>query len=99
MSTIQEQDIAMNTEAEPVVKENKNSKGGKNETELIVSQSAEQQEERLRKRRIRDRTRQAAQTIEQRQLCLQRRCDRVSSESSRARLQDMTECQRDRLAT
>ena len=55
----------------------------------------------LRKRRVRDRARHAAQTFEQRQLILQRRRhlrDEESVDEREARLQLASACQSERLA-
>ena len=63
--------------------------------------SDEQREEWLRRRRIRDTARCAAQNVEQRHLSLQQRCDRLIAESAEqreARLQDMSTRQLERLA-
>ena len=59
-----------------------------------ASENPEQREERLQKRRIRDRTRHAAQAAERRGADLQQRRCRLAVETDEVRLQRMT----DRLA-
>ena len=75
------------------------------ERELIVKRSQmnsnKQCKEWLRRQRIRDTARRAAQNVEQRHLSLQQRCDRLVAESAEqreARLQDMSMRQLERLA-
>ena len=47
-----------------------------------VLETAKQREERLRKQRNRDRARQAAHNVEQRQVLLQHRRDRLNNQSA-----------------
>ena len=63
--------------------------------------TAEQREERLRRRKNRDRARRAAQSVKQRRVLLQRRCDQLNDESpevKEVRLQQMSAQQHERLA-
>ena len=59
-----------------------------------ASETAEQREEQLSRRRIRDRIRRAAQSVKQRQILLQLRRERLNAESGEerdVRLQQMRE--------
>ena len=64
--------------------------------------TAEQREERLRRRKNRDRARKTAQSVKQRRVLLHRRCDQLNDESpevKEVRLQQMSAQQHERLAT
>ena len=81
-------------------RERKGFKEGAKERERIVrlKQLNRQREQRLSRRRIRDRARREAQSVEQRQTLLQRRRERLNAESGAerdVRLQQMREVSRD----
>ena len=76
------------------MKPSQSNKEGAKERSCLASEVAEQREQRLSRRRIRDRARREAQSVEQRQILLQRRRERLNAESGEqrdVRLQQMRE--------